>query len=81
MAISGHVENGVVVFNAGVSLPEGTVVEIVPKLNQPEAVHPGTGDWDAAARAARELRETGYDFDAWQKQREYDRKHTLDHLP
>ena len=42
---------------------------------------PGTGDWDAAARAARELRETGYDFDAWHVQREYDLKHANDHLP
>jgi hypothetical protein len=35
----------------------------------------------AAARAARGLRESGYDFDAWRQQREYDLKHALDHLP
>ena len=32
----------------------------------------GTGDWDAAERAARDLRESGYDLDAWRRQREYD---------
>jgi hypothetical protein len=44
-------------------------------------VSTGTGDWAAAARAAEELRETGYDFDAWRRQREYDLKHATDHLP
>jgi len=42
-----------------------------------EAMRP----WAAAARAAQELRESGYDFDAWREQREYDRKHANDHLP
>jgi hypothetical protein len=45
------------------------------------AITPGTGDWVAAARAAQELRETDYDFDAWQVQREYDLKHGDDHQP
>lgn len=45
------------------------------------AMKPGTGDWDAAAEAARQLRETGsYDYDAWREQREYDVKHANDHL-
>lgn len=41
----------------------------------------GSGDWEAAAKAAQELRETGYDFDAWREQREYDLQHSLDRLP
>ena len=44
-------------------------------------IRPGTGDWDAAEKAAQELRESGYDFDAWREQREYDLKHANDHLP
>ncbi|HMC64873.1 MAG TPA: hypothetical protein VKI65_08025 [Gemmataceae bacterium] len=40
-----------------------------------------TQRWAAAARAVQELRETGYDFDAWREQREYDLKHADDHLP
>lgn len=42
-------------------------------------LRPGTGDWGAAAHAAKEL--TGYDFEAWREQREYDRKHASEHLP
>lgn len=30
--------------------------------------------WDAALRAAQSLRESGYDFDAWKEQREFDQK-------
>ncbi len=41
---------------------------------------PATQRWAAAAHAAQELRESGYDFDAWRQQREHDRKHTDDHL-
>ncbi|MBW3540340.1 MAG: hypothetical protein KY476_08725 [Planctomycetes bacterium] len=50
----------------------GKNVEIIVQEAQPLGVIPGTGDWEAAARAAQELRETGYDFDAWREQREYD---------
>ena len=39
-----------------------------------------TRRWAAAEQAARELRETGYDFDAYLEQRKYDRKHAYDHL-
>jgi hypothetical protein len=42
---------------------------------------PGSGDWDTAARAAEELRRSGYDFDAWRRQRDHDLKHAYDHLP
>ena len=38
MEIQGRVENGVVVFSGGQSLPEGTVVSVVyPKSNEAEA--------------------------------------------
>ena len=40
-----------------------------------------TRPWAAAARAAQELRESGYDFEAWRAQRDYDQKHAHDHLP
>jgi hypothetical protein len=56
-----------------------TVEIIVLEEESTPAIRPGTGDWDAAARAARELAD--YDFDAWREQREYDRKHTDDRLP
>jgi hypothetical protein len=42
-------------------------------------VAPGTGDWEAAMQAVRELED--YDFDAYQKLREYDLRHAKDHLP
>jgi hypothetical protein len=58
----------------------GKNVEIVVQEEAAPNVIPGTGDWDAAARAAEELRKSGYDFDAWQRQREYDLKHAGDHL-
>lgn len=59
------------------TLPElkpfvGKTVEIVVEEVLPPGVVPGSGDWDVAAQAARELRETGYDFDAWREQREFD---------
>jgi hypothetical protein len=58
----------------------GRVVEIVvSEENHVAGVQPGTGDWDAAAQAVREL--TDYDFDAWREQREYDRGHANDYLP
>jgi len=59
----------------------GKEVEIIVLEEQLPAIIPGTGDWDTAARAAEELRESGYDFDAWQKQRDYDFEHAKDHLP
>jgi hypothetical protein len=65
MSISCHVQNGVVVFDAGVSLPEGTKVSIGPMMELPAGAKPGTGAWQAAAKAAEELREWGCDLDAW----------------
>jgi hypothetical protein len=55
----------------------------VAELTRPviPGFRPGTGDWDAAAEAARQLREGTYDFDAWREQREYDLKHANDHTP
>ena len=43
-------------------------------------VIPGTGDWEEFKRAAKALCDSGYDFDAWQQQREFDRLHAYDHL-
>jgi hypothetical protein len=59
----------------------GKTVEIIIKEEAMPEIIPGTGDWSAAQRAAQELRETGYDFDAWHQQREHDLKHADDHLP
>jgi hypothetical protein len=59
----------------------GKTVEIVIKEETAPEITPGTGDWDAAQSAARALRETGYDFDAWRQQREYDLEHAKDHVP
>ena len=79
MSVSGHVENGVVVFDAGVSLPEGTKVSIAPLTALPAGVTPGSGDWQAAIAAAEQLRQSGYDLDAWRGQRDYDHQHAADH--
>jgi hypothetical protein len=58
----------------------GKTVEITVTEETVPEITPGTGDWDAAARAAKELRESAYDFDAWREQRAYDLKHASDHL-
>jgi hypothetical protein len=58
-----------------------TVEIIVLEEEKRSTIRPGTGDWEAAEKAAQELRETGYDFDAWRAQREFDLKHANDHLP
>ena len=43
---------------------------------------PGTGDWDAALRAVKELiANDGFDFEAVRLQNECDWKHAEDHLP
>ena len=41
-------------------------------------VTPGTGDWNAAMNA---VTVDDYDFDAAERQREYDLRHAKDHLP
>jgi len=82
MVLHGHIHNGVVVFDEPVALAEGTKVQVEPvSADKNRAVRPGTGDWQTAAKAAQELRESGYDFDAYRVQREYDLKHAGDHLP
>ncbi len=58
-----------------------TVEIIVLDEDTRSTIRPGTGDWQAAEKAAQELRESGYDFDAWREQRDYDLKHANDHLP
>jgi hypothetical protein len=59
----------------------GKTVEIIVLEEPTPALTPGTGDWDAAARAAEDLRKTGYDFDAWRRQRDCDLQHAKDHVP
>lgn len=59
----------------------GRNVEIVVHETVESPAVPGTGDWDAAARAAQELQEAGYDFDAWREQRDFDLKHSGEHRP
>ncbi|MCE9553157.1 MAG: hypothetical protein K8T91_07235 [Planctomycetes bacterium] len=49
----------------------GKHVDIVIQEARSASFVPGSGDWEAAERAAQELRETGYDFDAWREQRYY----------
>jgi hypothetical protein len=60
----------------------GLRVEIIVRVegtaDSTGSVQPGTGDWAAAQRAVDELQ--GYDVDAWQDQREFDRRHAGDHL-
>jgi hypothetical protein len=57
----------------------GKNVEItVTEASSLPQVIPGTGDWDAAMQAARELDD--YDFDAVQQHRDYDLRHADDHL-
>ena len=58
----------------------GKRVEIIIREEKALEISPGTGDWDAAENAAQQLRETGYDFDAWRLQREVDLTHANDHL-
>lgn len=58
----------------------GRTVEIIVLEEQGgPSVRPGTGDWDAAERAVRALK--NYDFDALREQDECDRRHFKDHLP
>ena len=67
MGFEGHIQNGVVVFDEAVSLAEGTKVRVEPVKGETQfVVLPGTGDWEAAAKAAKELRESDFDFDAFQ---------------
>ncbi|HEX4588428.1 MAG TPA: hypothetical protein VH120_00750, partial [Gemmataceae bacterium] len=44
------------------------------------AVRPPTVDWETAKQAAQRLRESGFDFDAYREQREFDQEHAEDHL-
>ena len=58
----------------------GKTVEITIRENVVPEIISGTGDWGAAVQAAQQLRESGYDFDVWRQQREYDLQHGDDHL-
>lgn len=55
----------------------GRTVEIIVIADESAkaagAVTPETADWQTAFRAAQELRDSDYDFDAWRQQRDCDR--------
>jgi hypothetical protein len=57
----------------------GKTVEIIVLDETTPTTIIGAGDWEAARKAAAELED--YDFDAFRRQREYDRQHAKDHLP
>jgi hypothetical protein len=57
----------------------GKTVEIIVVEEPTPPVRPGSGDWDAAARAVQDLKD--YDCNAWREQRDYDLRHANDHLP
>lgn len=69
--------------SATLTLPElqpliGKTVEITVRETA-ATMTPGTGDWSALPAAADDLE--GYDFDAWQRQRELDMQHSPGTLP
>ena len=57
----------------------GKSVEIIIREEKSAALTPATVDWDAAMKAVEGLE--GYDFDALDRQRDYDVRHAKDHLP
>lgn len=59
-------EQGRVVFDQPVALPEGTMVRVEPFSPVPQVI-PGTGDWATVVGALSEL--ANYDFDAWRELR------------
>ena len=61
------------------SLLGQTVEIIVLGEESVPGIRPGTGDWTAFDRLAREI--TNYDFDAQREQDRVDLRHTDDHLP
>lgn len=66
------------------NLPElrsfiGETVEIVVRPERTRMIRSGTNNWAAMAQAAAELAD--YDFDAWQRQREFDLNRAVDNLP
>lgn len=75
-AITAIYEDGVFRPTAPVALPDRCEVELEFHVRgRANGDTGGTSEWEAAARAARELQQSGYDFDAWQQQREFDVNH------
>ena len=80
-AITAIFEDGVFRPTEPVALPDRCEVDLEFHVRRQPDLHQGNGktgaaaDWEAAARAAEELQQTGYDFDAWQRQREFDVDH------
>ena len=79
MSFQGHAQNGVVVFDEPVSLPEGAQVRVEPVTASSDNRARGKADWEAALQAAREIEH--YDFDAWRKQRDADLEDSRNRLP
>lgn len=64
MSYEGIVQQGVVVFNAGQGLPEGTPVRIVPR-REPSSAAPESSDrgiWDDLVKLAREVEDLPCDL-------------------
>lgn len=72
MSFQGHIERGVVVFDEPVDLPNGTEVRVEPIIRPRR-------DWDAAARAVREMRD--YDYEALELQKRCDEQHAGGQVP
>ena len=67
--------DGTLELEQKLTAPPGRVKVRVEFLTAPAS----PADWDAAMQAAAELED--YDFDAFQRQRDYDLQHAKDHLP
>ena len=67
--------DGTLELEQKLAAPPGRVKVRVEFLAKPAS----PADWDAAMQAAAEIED--YDFDAFQKQRDYDLQHAKDHLP
>lgn len=52
MSVRGHVENGVVVFDESVAIPEGTVVDVIVREVSPSNVLAGPSLWDRMKEVA-----------------------------
>jgi hypothetical protein len=75
---------GTLVLDEKPALPPGRVSvrlePLEPSLQNAERLpSDNKADWEAAMQAANELED--YDFDAFQRQRDYDLQHAKDHMP
>lgn len=75
---------GTLILDTKPALPPGRVSVRVEPLetslqNAERLPSDNKADWEAAMQAANELED--YDFDAFQRQRDYDLQHAKDHMP